>query len=323
MKSTINFSSEQIILNDRYIIKVALGTGKTSTVYKCLDNQTGETKAVKIYNNNAITEFKKEVKIMKKISGINSPYLIKCYESGIGFLKHNEKTTQKMYSILELGNHGPLINAIFETENGFSEDVCKYILLQILNGIDDLHKKGICHRDIKPENMVLCGDNYDIKLCDFGYSTKYMKKNNNKKKLKKQVGTNYYCAPEILKAKKYYGDKIDIFSIGALLFTLLTKKQAFESATVDNISFKIEKMLYRLIKTKQYKKYWELLEKYFSIKNLPEQFKNLFLKLVAYNPDERLSIEEIKNHEWMQDVTNATLEYLNTLRYKMIIEMNL
>ena len=56
MKSTINFSSEQIILNDRYIIKDALGTGKTSTVYKCLDNQTGEEKAIKIYNNNAITE---------------------------------------------------------------------------------------------------------------------------------------------------------------------------------------------------------------------------------------------------------------------------
>ena len=99
----------------------------------------------------------------------------------------------------------------------------------------------------------------------------------------------------------------------------MTKKPAFEEAKINNISMNVNKILYKFIKTKQYEKYWELLEKYFNIKNLPEQFKNLFLKLVAYNPDERLSIEEIKNHGWMQDVTNATPEYLNTLRYKMII----
>ena len=86
---------------------------------------------------------------------------------------------------------------------------------------------------------------------------------------------------------------------------------------------KIEKILYKLIKTKQYNKYWEFLEKYFNIKGFSEKFKNLFLKLVAYNPDERLSIDEIKNDEWMQDVTNATPEYLNFLRNKMINEMNL
>ena len=228
-----------------------------------------------------------------------------------------------MYFILELGNHGTLIDAVFKTENGFSEDVCKYMLLQILNGADALHKEGICHRDLKPENIVLCGDNHDLKLCDFGYSTKYINKKNIKKKLKEIVGTNYYCAPEILEGKEYDGVKVDIFSIGALLFILMTKNYAFEEATINNISTNVNKILYKLIKTKQYNKYWELLAKYKNVKDLPEQFKNLFLKLVAYNPDERLSIDEIKNDEWMRDVTNGTPEYLNLLRNKMINEMNL
>ena len=323
MKSTINFSSEQLVLNDRYIIEDTLGVGKTSIVYKCLDNKTGEAKAVKIYINNDFTKFEKEVKIIKTLSEINSPHLIRCYDSGIGTLRQNETTQKKMYFILELGNHGTLIDAVFKTENGFSEDVCKYMLLQILNGADALHKEGICHRDLKPENIVLCGDNHDLKLCDFGYSTKYINKKNIKKKLKEIVGTNYYCAPEILEGKKYDGVKVDIFSIGALLFILMRKKYAFEEATINNISLKIEKILYKLIKTKQYNKYWEFLEKYFNIKGFSEKFKNLFLKLVAYNPDERLSIEEIKNDEWMQDVINATPEYLNFLRNKMINEMNL
>ena len=181
----------------------------------------------------------------------------------------------------------------------------------------------MCHRDLKPDNIVLGGDNYDIKLCDFGYSTKYINIDNIKKKLKEQVGTNYYCAPEILEGKEYDGVKVDIFSIGALLFILMTKNYSFEEATTNNISTNVNKILYKLIKTKQYNKYWEFLEKYFNIKGFSEKFKNLFLKLVAYNPDERLSIEEIKNDEWMQDVTNATPEYLNFLRNKMINEMNL
>ena len=323
MKSTINFSPEQFVFNNRFILKEVLGSGISATVYKCQDIQTGESKAIKIYSNTAIDDFKKEAKILKEITDFNSPYLIKCYESGIGLLTHEGITSKKMYSILELGNQGTLIDLILNTKKGFSEDVCKFIFLQILNGVNDLHKEGICHRDLKPENIVLCGDNYNIKLCDFGFSTKFYDKNNKKKKLKKTKGTNYYAAPEILEHKNYDGDKIDFFSIGALLFILMTKNYAFESATVNNISLKIEKILYKLIKTKQYDKYWEMLEKYLKIKGLSENFKDLFLKLVAYNPDERPTMEEIKNHEWMQDVVNATPEYLNILRNRMISEMSI
>ena len=323
MKSTINFTSEQFVLNNRYILEDNLGKGKTAKVYKCIDIQTDETKAVKIYQNNDINEFENEEKILNKITDINSPYLIKCYESGKGILSYHGKNFEKMYTILELGNQGTLFDLILETEHGFSGDVCKFILLQILNAVDALHKEGICHRDIKPENIVLCGDNYDLKLCDFGYSAKFVDKNNQKKKLKKLRGTNYYAAPEILERKKYDGDKIDIFSIGALLFTLMTKKFAFEEATLNNIPLKIEINLYKLIVYKNYDKYWSFIEKYLNIRDLDENFKNLFLKLVAYNPEERPTIEEIKNHEWMQNVTNATPEYLNDLRNEMIREMAL
>ena len=321
MKSTINFSPEQYVLNNRYILREELGSGISATVYKCKDTQTGENRAVKIYQNTDMKDFKKEAKMLKIISDINSPYLIKCYESNIGLLSYKGITSQKMYSIFELCNHGELFELISDTKSGFSENVCKFIFLQILNAVDALHKEGICHRDLKPENIVLAGDNYDIKLCDFGFSTKFHKKDNQKKKLKKFKGTKYYIAPEILEGKAYDGDKIDIFSLGALLFTLMTRKRAFDEATINNISLKIEKTLYKLIKTKQYELYWEMLEKYLNIKNLNENFKNLFLKLVAYNPEERPTIEEIKNHEWMQDVTNATPEYLNVLRQKMINEM--
>jgi serine/threonine protein kinase len=316
-----NFSKDDIIFNNKYIIKKFIDSGGTSTVYKCIDNETGLLRAAKFFENIPLNSFEREVNIMKKISEINSPSLMKCYESGIAFLTQNGESVKKMYCILEYGEHGSLFDAVLKTKNGFSEDVTKYIFSQILKGVEDLHKNGICHGDIKLENILLFGDNYEIKLCDFGYSTRFLDDNNQKKKLNGSKGTACYAAPELFEDKEYEGDKIDIFSLGALLFVLMTKKFGFLKATIDNISMDYKKILYKLIKTKQYQKYWKILEKKCQINSLSENFKNLFLKMVAYKPEERPTIDEIKNDEWLKDMINATPEQLNFLRNKMISEI--
>ena len=101
----------------------------------------------------------------------------------------------------------------------------------------------------------------------------------------------------------------------------MTKNFGFDEATINNTSFRVKKILYKIIQTKQYDKYWELLEKYFNIKNLSPDFKNLFLKMVAYEPEERPSIEEIRNDKFMSDITHASEEKLIFLRNKMINEI--
>ena len=65
--------------------------------------------------------------------------------------------------------------------------------------------------------MVFVGNNYDLKLIDFGVACKFINKYGQKKKLQRCVGSEYYCSPEILEGKPYDEDKADIFSIGALL----------------------------------------------------------------------------------------------------------
>ena len=101
----------------------------------------------------------------------------------------------------------------------------------------------------------------------------------------------------------------------------MTKKFGFIKAKIVNISSDPKKILYKLIKNKQYDKYWKILEKECQLNSLPENFKKLFLKMVAYNPEERPTIVQIKNDEWLQDVISATPEQLNYLRNKMISEI--
>ena len=103
--------------------------------------------------------------------------------------------------------------------------------------------------------------------------------------------------------------------MGALLFVLMTKNFAFVEAKSSG--------LYKFIKDKQYDDYWDTLKSLFNLNIESEKFKNLFLKMVAYNPEERPTIDEIKNDEWLKDVINATPEQLNYLRNKMISEINI
>ena len=204
-------------LDNRYLIIEEIDSGLTSKVYKVLDEQTSEIKKAKIYENDSTKAFKKERKIFEMLQGLNIPSNIKYYAARKGELIYNGNKQKKMYSILEFGNNGTLYDAVTKTKNGFSEDVCQFILLMILNATEALHKNGICHRDLKPENIVFVGDNYDLKLIDFGVAAKFINKYNQKKKLYRLVGSSYYCPPEILEGKPYDGEKVDIFCIGALL----------------------------------------------------------------------------------------------------------
>ena len=314
-------TSHRTILANRYQIISKLDSSKSSEIYTVLDEKTGEIKVAKIYENNFPKTFKKETLIFKKLQKLGLPTNIKFYESSIGDFTQNGHTKEKMYIILEYGSKGCLFDALNKTKNGFTEDVCQYILLNLLNAVDALHKNFICHRDLKLENIVLVGNNYDIKLIDFGYATIFVDENNQKKKLARFVGTPYYCAPEILEGKPYDGTKVDIFSIGATLFALMTKKCGFKEAKIDNISLEHEKLLYKLIKEKKSDEYWELMKKLKKVDNLSPKFKKLFLKMVAYNPEERPTIEEIRKDEFMADIVNASEEYINFLRDKMINEI--
>ena len=126
-------------------------------------------------------------------------------------------------------------------------------------------------------------------------------------------GNQNYLAPEILRHMPYDGKISDIFSLGHLLFNLVTGQFGFESSNEND-------KLYSLIIIKHYSKYWDFMLKIFAF-DLSPSFKNLFVRMVAYIPNERPSIEEILNDEWMQEINNLNNEQMNALENEVRNEL--
>ena len=306
MKIVISNSTNNNILDNRYIILKKVDFGATSSLYQVLDTQTNEIKAAKVFSEGKNIEFQQELNILNSIP--DSPFIIKYYSSGEGPLIM-EETVKRKYVILEYANNS--LFKIRQSMNTISEDTCKYIFYQIILAIKSLHEKGICHRDIKLENILFVGDNYNLKLCDFGYSTSLFDSNNNKIKLNDMAGSPYHFAPEILVYRPYDGEKIDIFCAGVTLYSLMIGRFGFYEASRNDD-------LYKLIMKKKYDEYWDILDK---DKKLSNEFKELYIKMVSYVPKERPSIDQIINCEWLKDIREANEEKLKYYQTKMINEL--
>jgi serine/threonine protein kinase len=307
------------ILDEKYILECEMGDGATSTVYKAKDSLSGKYYAVKLFKNPSKIFFR-EVLFNQRIlkSKDNSHFFVKYISSSLnGSLDVDGFKETKCYILYELAPKGDLFKYIKCYGNGFNDKYSKVITYKILKSLKTLHKLKICHRDIKADNILL-DEKYNIKIADFGLSG-FTYGNNGKILQKERVGTEQYMAPEVIEKKEYDGEKADIFSTGVLIFNILTGKIPFPIAKVYNEGSKI-KLLYRFIKEKDEKNYWETLKEE-GIDGLSPEFKDLFLKMVAFEPSERPTIKEILNHDWMKEVSNLNEEEFKQYEEDLISEL--
>ncbi len=246
-------------------------------------------------------EIENEIQINQKITDSQNPCFTKFIASSVGYLFKGENKSLHSYMILELASKGNVLDYIKKNEEGLEDKLCKLFFAKLLIIVKDLHKIGICHRDLKLDNFLF-DENFNIKLSDFGFSSFIKKyKNGKKKKQTEYLGTSHYIAPEILMEIPYDGEKADIFSLGILLFSLITGFNGLKGAKTNHSSFDINEKLYTLLNNNKIESFWNLLEKKMDFNFSPE-FKKLFIKMVAMNPDERPTIGEIYNYEWMNDI---------------------
>ena len=282
--------------------------------------------SVKIINKEKIdlNIFKNEIELLKKINHKN---VCKIFTYGYGpkiSLKEtkNKQPKEYYYIVMEYSEHGELLKYITNIENnenvGFGENFGKLIFSQLLDGLEAIHNLNICHRDIKLNNIMLGENDYTIKFSNFWMTTE------NQGKLQDLLETSYYIAPEILLRRPYYGKSADIFSLGIVLFILVTGKLPFKMALPND-------NLYKYIALGDYVEFWKRKNI-----NISPSFMELFDNMVAYDYTQRPSISEIRQSNWMKEINyeliallkqefilrNEKLNYNKSFKSKKITEKN-
>lgn len=209
----------------KYIVGEMLGEGQFATVKTCWKKEDKEglhEYALKMIKKERISSFaslrrvSNEIDILKKL---DSQYVVTVSDV--------MQTKNMLYILTEKGG-SDLFEFFDEHPNGVPEKWAKDIIACILKAVTYVHAQGICHRDLKPENILLSFDNdselcLDLKLCDFGLSTKFT----HNVELFDFCGSPGFFAPEMITKGSYFGDKADIWSIGCILLELVFGHEKF------------------------------------------------------------------------------------------------
>ena len=203
-----------------------LGTGSFGEVKKARHILTNELRAIKIlYKKEFTKKEREEILIEVQIMAfLDHPNVINIYE----FYENKNY----LYIVMELCEGGELFDKIKEFKR-FPEKEAKKIFKSILEAITYMHSQGITHRDLKPENIFIDSLDWVIKIGDYGASSFFK----NGQIFEKRYGTPYYIAPEVLNHS--YNEKCDLWSLGVILYVLLSGKPPFYGRNENEIFEKI------------------------------------------------------------------------------------
>ena len=216
------------INNDYIISERILGKGATGIVREGKDKKENKKYAIKTVWKADIEQnecFKKEINISLEL---NHETIVKCIDI------YEDNTS--IHLVLEEITGGDLFDHIIHSEDRkLKENEAIDLLYQMLEGLHYLHDEvGIVHRDIKPENFLLYNDTQThknrIKLIDFGFAT-YCR---NGETMNEQLGTPQYAAPEIFEQKPYT-NKVDMWSVGVVLYNMVKGTQPFSNGDIENV----------------------------------------------------------------------------------------
>jgi serine/threonine protein kinase len=272
-----------------YQIGKCIGKGSFGKVYFGIQLLTGLEVAIKMIHKKSLakdanSKFKIENEIALLLKARSSPRVIKLLE-----VFEDEET---FYIVMEKAGQGDLLSYL-RAQGVMPERKAKDIIIDIVHGLMDIHKIGIIHRDIKLDNILLM-NNFGAKLADFGIS-KQLGRN---EILRDQCGTPAYLSPEMILNKGMDGYSSDVWSLGILLHAIVLGRVPFKSEQLNDL-------------------YQKIVDSPFVLPQKPatsEEFKDLVHLLLQKNPNSRIRLPDILNHEWLGDhlKTKEKIKIVNT-----------
>ncbi|KGL79714.1 Serine/threonine-protein kinase MARK1, partial [Tinamus guttatus] len=268
-RNSITSTNEEHPHIGNYRLLKTIGKGNFAKVKLARHVLTGREVAVKIIdktqlNPTSLQKLFREVRIMKIL---NHPNIVKLFE-----VIETEKT---LYLVMEYASGGEVFDYLV-AHGRMKEKEARAKFRQIVSAVQYCHQKCIVHRDLKAENLLLDSD-MNIKIADFGFSNEFTVGN----KLDTFCGSPPYAAPELFQGKKYDGPEVDVWSLGVILYTLVSGSLPFDGQNLKELRERVLRGKYRI-------------PFYMST-----DCENLLKKLLVLNPIKRGSLEQIMKDRWM------------------------
>lgn len=263
------------VLFEKYRICGLLGVGGFAKVYEATNVVSNQSVAIKVVSKAYIKErgltaqVHLEIAIMRRL---NHPNIVKLHEV--------MATKTKIFLVMELAKGGELHERIVGNQVHFDEDQNRRWFQQLISAVEHCHSQGIYHRDLKLDNLLL-GEDLNIKVSDFGLSTT-MGMTRPDGKLYTICGTPAYLSPEMIGGKGYYGDKVDVWQCGVVLYVLTFLSLPFGGPDVQAQLRRIRRGEVRIPR-------WA-----------KPDLRNLLKRLLDPNPNTRITIDEIKEDPWFK-----------------------
>lgn len=272
---------DQLTIGDYIYEPIRIGRGSFSEVFKGFHIKTNEIFAVKKIdlNNKVINNrIKYEINLMKTLNHEN---IVKLYDY---VYKRDD-----LYLILEYCEKGDL--GKFLNHKPLKEKYVKKYMKQLSNGLQYLGMKNIIHRDLKPQNILIGNDGL-LKITDFSFAKILNDKDEDL--LQTICGSPLYMSPEIIKYKNY-SNKSDLWSIGMILYEMLTGKSPYNASTHYELMQKIETQPVIIPKCI----------------NISNNCTNLLHGLLQRKVHLRINWEDFFNHPWINDNITINLHTSN------------
>ena len=269
-KTKINWQLTQEVLDveKEFKLEKVLGKGNSSVVHRAFDLKLGTTVAVKIIEKTSMKETYLREMLQREIDVqilLDHPNLAK--------LLRVMQDSSRVYIVQEYCGTKTLSQ--FAEAKKVTENRARQIFKQIIAGVAYLHKLGFSHRDLKFSNVLL-NEFGTVKIVDFGFVCDARRKQNI------FCGTPSYMPPEMIRRRDYMAGPVDMWSLGVVLYKLVTHNYPFGACNDKDLDKKIEQMKY----------------------NYPQsvrvEIRGLIDGMLQYQPDDRLTADEVQANEWLQ-----------------------
>ena len=320
-KTVFNLAGTTFIIGKKYSVVKRLGQGAYGVVCSCKDNEKNILVAMKKIQNafEDLIDAKRIVREIRLLHFLNHPCIIKLVdvEKPKDLANFNDIYFATEYMDTDL-------HRVIYSKQPLSDSHFQFFIYQLITGVNYLHSANVIHRDLKPSNILVNKD-CQIKICDFGLGRGLPEEGENdgddNANLTEYVTTRWYRAPEVILCPSQYSKAMDIWSIGCIFGELMARCPLFRGENYLDQIKKINDILgspsendMSYISDPQARKF---------ITDLPKTKKiefnqiypranplaiDLLEKMLCFNPQNRITIEQCLNHPYFKEIRDKNLE---------------